>query len=171
MWIFILNLSLINFSISWSPGSSWPFQLLGNSLLFRTELVPIKECRVYFPRPPHRSIPLNFNPGLAQVSWNSYHNMIFINALHYKFFATWVLYNMHIYVILSHISYKDLTEISAVWRNVSASSWIVPAFQTNPIHNTSQYNIHNSIMYFTKRRALHLQRQFLVQHFQSTRFL
>ena len=40
---------------------------LGNNLLFRSELVPIHEWRVYLPQPSHRSIPLKSGRGLAQV--------------------------------------------------------------------------------------------------------
>ena len=38
------------FLCTWSLGGEWPLSPLDNSLLFKTELVPIKDCRVYFPR-------------------------------------------------------------------------------------------------------------------------
>ena len=46
-----LSLSLtcnLNFC-TWSPGSGWLLPFLGNSLLFRIELIPIRDCWDYFP--------------------------------------------------------------------------------------------------------------------------
>ena len=37
------------FLCTWSPGGEWPLSPLGNSLLLRSELVPIQDCQVYFP--------------------------------------------------------------------------------------------------------------------------
>ena len=50
---------------SWSLGSGWPLPLLGNNPLFRTELIPIYDCRIYFLRLSHRLIPLNMFKGIA----------------------------------------------------------------------------------------------------------
>ena len=45
-------LYLLSFLYTWSTGGEWPLSPLGNSLLFRTELLRIQDCRVYFPDSP-----------------------------------------------------------------------------------------------------------------------
>ena len=44
-----LSLTFILLFYTWSRGGEWPLSPLGNSLLLRSELVPIHERRVYFP--------------------------------------------------------------------------------------------------------------------------
>ena len=73
-WLMQVHLTFLSLSLtcnlnfcSWSFGGEWPLSPLGNSLLLRTELVPIHECWVYFPRPSHWPIPLKSGQGLAQV--------------------------------------------------------------------------------------------------------
>ena len=46
---FSLSLTFILVIHTWSPASNWPCKLLGNSLLFRTEFIPIRDYRAYFP--------------------------------------------------------------------------------------------------------------------------
>ena len=55
------------FLCTWSSGGEWPLSPLGNSLLLRSELVPIQDCGVYFPRRSYRLIPLKSIQRLAQV--------------------------------------------------------------------------------------------------------
>ena len=45
-----LGCLLLSFIRTWSPRGKWPLSPLDNSLLFKTEFVPIRDCRVYFPR-------------------------------------------------------------------------------------------------------------------------
>ena len=62
-----LSLTCILLIYTQSPGGEWPISSLGNSLLFRTELVLIQDYQVYVPRLSHRSIPLKSSQWLAQV--------------------------------------------------------------------------------------------------------
>ena len=55
------------FPCTWSPRSELPLSPLDNSLLFKTELIPIQDCRVYFSQRSHRRIPLKSVQGLAQI--------------------------------------------------------------------------------------------------------
>ena len=67
--LIFLSLSLtcnLNFC-TWSSGGEWPLSPLGNSLLLKTELIPIHDLQVYFPRLSHLHIPLKSIQGLAQV--------------------------------------------------------------------------------------------------------
>ena len=67
LFISFFNLLLDLAPLYLVPGGEWPFSLLGNSLLFRSELVPIHEWRIYFPWPSHWSISLKTGQGLAQA--------------------------------------------------------------------------------------------------------
>ena len=40
----VLSLTCNMSTYTWSLGSGWPLPLLGNSLLFRAELIPIRDC-------------------------------------------------------------------------------------------------------------------------------
>ena len=69
MHLTFLSLSLtykLNFC-TWFSGGEWPLSPLGNSLLLKTELVHIHDCRVYFSRLSHWHIPLKSIQELAQV--------------------------------------------------------------------------------------------------------
>ena len=55
----VLSLTCNMNTCTWSSGSGWPFPLLGNNLLFRVELVLIRDCQICFLRYSHQSIPLN----------------------------------------------------------------------------------------------------------------
>ena len=69
---FNLQLDLVLlFFCTWSLGSKWPLSPLGNSLLLKSELVPIHKWRVYFSRPSHLFISLKSVQGLAQVLDNT----------------------------------------------------------------------------------------------------
>ena len=44
----VLSLTCIISIYTWFLGSGWPLPLLGNSLIFRTKLVSICDCQIYF---------------------------------------------------------------------------------------------------------------------------
>ena len=73
-WLMKVHLTFLSLSLTcnlifytWSPWGEWPLSPPSNSLLLRTKLIPIQECRVYFLWPLHQSIPIKSGQGLAQV--------------------------------------------------------------------------------------------------------
>ena len=92
-----------SFSRTWSSGGKWPLSPLGNSFLFKTELVPIQDCLVYFPQCSYRLILVKFVHGLTQVTWNYYY--IFNHEV------------MHVYargiIFIMHDSYNSAEVLAA----------------------------------------------------------
>ena len=135
-------LSFFIFLCIWSLGGEWPLTPLGNNLLLRSELVPMQDCRIYFPWRSYLLIPLKSVQGLAQV--------LVITALTH---TSWVYAMPHVvawyvplassYNLLLFLGYNHACECSM-------HLWLCLISFLNPIymHDFRRHDIHMNTCIF-----------------------
>ena len=105
-WIMQVHLSFLSLSLTynlnictWSLGSWWPLLFLGNSLLFKIELTPICDCRIYFLRLLHDLFPLIcLGAGPSNHLWQYRPNLLQGGSLICLFISLWVHVTLYILV-------------------------------------------------------------------------